>query len=386
MDRIDRYILKHMAGPFFGALLGVLALLMLERLLRVIDLVGANNGPIGFVFDMLASLMPHYLGMALPAALFLGCYVAYRNLAQNSEMAALAAIGRGLGRLAAPAILVAVALAILSSIIHSHLQPHGRYAYRTLKFLVANASIANALESGAFVEFNGVTFLAADAGTNGVGLRRVFLHERGPDGRQRTVTSSRATLIEETDGPRAAIAFAEGLLVDERASGDRTAIAFNDFSWPIDKGALGEFRPRGLSEAELTWPELAAELADPEGKIAKPRVAAELNGSIARALTPLFIPFLAIPLAVMGLRARNATPLIAGVIVFLLYHQGMRFVEGFAELGHAPPIAIWGLFGVAALGSVALFVRCWRGVEFQPRFVLPQSARLRRLWRDRTPA
>ncbi len=387
MDRIDRYILRHMAGPFFGALLGVLALLMLERLLRVINLVGANNGPIGFVFDMLASLMPHYLGMALPAALFLACYAAYRNLAQNSELAALASLGRGLGRLAAPAIGVAILLAILSSLVHSHLQPHGRYAYRTLKFLVANASIATALEAGSFVEFNGVTFMADEPGPNGAGLGRVFLHERRPDGGRRTVTSSTAALIEDTDSPRAAIEFKDGLLIDDRPNGERSTITFERFNWPIDLGALGEFRQRGLSEAELTWPELAVELGDPDGKIAKTRVAAELNGSIARALTPLFIPFLAIPLAVMGGRARSVVPLSVGVIVFLLYQQGMQFVEGFAELGRAPAAAtIWPLFGTVALGSLLLFLRAWRSVDFQPRFSLPRTARLRRRPRARKAA
>lgn len=384
MDRIDRYILRHMAGPFFGALVGVLALLMLERLLRVIDLVGANNGPIGFVFDMLASLMPHYLGMALPAALFLACYVTYRNLAQNSELAALASLGRSLGRLAAPAIAAGVVLALLSGLVHSHLQPHGRYAYRTLKFLVANASIATALEAGAFVEFNGVTFMADEPGPDGAGLGRVFLHERRPDGGRRTVTSSTAALIEDPEGPRAAIEFKDGLLVDDRRNGERSTITFEQFNWPIDRGALGEFRPRGLSEAELTWPELAVELADPEGKISKTRVAAELNGSMARALTALFIPFLAIPLAVMGGRTRSSMPLAVGVIVFLLYQQGMQFVEGFAELGRAPAAAtIWSLFGVVATASLLLFLRAWRSVDFQPRFSLPRTARLRRRPRER---
>ena len=96
MSRIDRYILSHMAGPFFGALFGVLALLMLERLLRLLDLVNSNEGALRYIFDMLTNLAPHYLGLALPAALFIACYVGYRRLATTSEIAALQSIGRGL--------------------------------------------------------------------------------------------------------------------------------------------------------------------------------------------------------------------------------------------------------------------------------------------------
>lgn len=386
MDRIDRYILKHMAGPFFGAFLGVLALLMLERMLRVIELVGENNGAVAYVFDMLASLVPHYLGMAIPAGLFIACYVAYRRLAQTSELAALASLGRGLGRLARPAIAAALVLAAVSILVHSHLQPHGRYVYRTLKFLVANASVATALEAGAFFQFGDITIIAEKSEPGGSQLGKVFVHEKRPNGGSRTITSGEARLVESDDGDQAAVEFSDGLLIDVEPDGDRNVIRFESFDWPIDRAALGELRPRGQSESEMTWPEMLATLDQPPDHVPPDRLHAEFHSRTVKALTVLIIPFLAIPLAAMGGRTRTSIPLASGVIAFLIYVQSIQMLEGLADIGRVPAgPSIWTPFVLLALGSGILFWRVWRRVAFEPaiggapRIRLPKRRRRRRL-------
>jgi len=379
MTRTDRYILALMAPPFFASLLGAMALLLLERMLRVIALVGENNGAIAYVFDLLASLMPHYLGLALPAALFIACYVAFRRLAQTSELAAFASLGRGLGRLALPAIAVTLVIAILSIIVHSHLQPYGRYAYRTGKFLLANASIAQALEAGAFVAFGDITLLTEPSGGDGAGLGRIFVHERKEDGASRTITATGAALLESHDGDRTAIAFERGVMVDAPANGDRAVIEFDSFDWPVDRSALGNLRPRGLSEAELTWPELIEAFETPPPNSTPERVAAEFHARVVRALSALAMPFLAIPLAVAGGRTRTAAPVVIGVVCLLFYVQSLQVAEGLANLGRIPAgLSLWGLFALFAGGSAALFWRAWRGVGFEAALWLPRPKALRR--------
>lgn len=380
MNRIDRYLLGLMAPPFFAALAGVMALLLLERMLRLISLVGESNGAIAYVFDLLASLIPHYLGLAAPAALFLACFVAFRRLAQTSELSAFASLGRGLGRLAAPALASALVLTLLSIVVYGYMQPYGRYAYRTGKFLLANASIAQALEAGAFIEHNGVTFMGERAAPGASGLGRVFVHERREDGARRTVTSTSAALYESPDGTRTAIAFADGVLVDEQTEGGRAVVRFDAFDWPIDRAALGRLRPRGDSEAELTMPELfRAYVTTPDG-LKPARIASELHARLVRSLTVMAMPLLAIPLAVGGGRTRTSAPIVAGVIALLVYVQALQFAEELADLGRIPAgPTLWGLFLLFAGGSAAIFVRAWRGVGFEPTLWLPRPRRATRL-------
>ena len=65
---IDRYIAMRTLRPFALSLGVVLAALLLERVLRLFDLLALKGGPYSVVIELAASLVPYYLGLALPAA------------------------------------------------------------------------------------------------------------------------------------------------------------------------------------------------------------------------------------------------------------------------------------------------------------------------------
>ena len=345
---------------------------MLERTIRVIDLVGENNGSVGYVFDIMESLIPHYLGLAIPAALFVACFVAFRRLANTSELAAVSSIGRGLGRLAVPALFFAFLLTLASSFVHSNLQPHGRYEYRTLKFLLANASISEALQSGTFAEFGDITFIVESGNSGAVGFGRVFVHQQRDDNSSRTITSKKAKLIEDQAKGTMALDLSEGLLLDQRSNGQRAVVSFKELEWPIDQKFLDTYKPRGWIEAELTWGELIAALRKTPKHLSKDRVESESNARMARAFSCLFIPLLAIPLAIAGGRKRSVAPIAFGIISLLVYVQSLKFVEETADLGVIPPaLSIWSVYGVMIVLSLLLFTRAWRSVEFSLNFQIP---------------
>ena len=97
-DRLDRYIIRETMTPFWMTL-GVAALLLvLERMLRLFDFVINQGGPVDVVFSMLATLLPHYLGLALPIGLFLGILLAFRKLSLGSELDAIRSEARRVGK------------------------------------------------------------------------------------------------------------------------------------------------------------------------------------------------------------------------------------------------------------------------------------------------
>jgi lipopolysaccharide export system permease protein len=72
LTTIDRYILGEVLRPMLAAILITLLALLAERALRVIDLVLGWRGSLTIVFEMMSYLIPHFMVVALPAALFLG--------------------------------------------------------------------------------------------------------------------------------------------------------------------------------------------------------------------------------------------------------------------------------------------------------------------------
>ena len=60
--------------------------LLLERILRLLDMLAASNDRFGFVAQLAVNLVPHYLGLTLPAAFFLALMVVVnRMICQRSR-------------------------------------------------------------------------------------------------------------------------------------------------------------------------------------------------------------------------------------------------------------------------------------------------------------
>ncbi|MET0313739.1 MAG: LptF/LptG family permease, partial [Hansschlegelia sp.] len=90
---LDRYILALTLRPMFMALGVVLMALLLERLLRLVDMLATAGAPIFLAFALSANLVPHYLGFALPAGFALGIFSATSRLSTGAELEAMLASG-----------------------------------------------------------------------------------------------------------------------------------------------------------------------------------------------------------------------------------------------------------------------------------------------------
>ena len=135
---IDRYVLRKAIAPLLAGTVVVLLALLLERLLRLLDLVVNKGSPISLIFKLLLNLTPHYIGIALPAAFFLAMLVAVHRLSTDSELDALQSFGLGLQRLLAPLTGVAILLMVLMIVVTGYVQPYSRYAYRALIYAITH--------------------------------------------------------------------------------------------------------------------------------------------------------------------------------------------------------------------------------------------------------
>src|SRR5690625_7654049 len=110
MPTFNRYLIKLLLPPLGLTLLIALLVLLVERMLRVLDFVLGAQGPVRVVAELLTYLMPHYLGLALPMALFLAVYFAFSKLSRDSELDVVLATGTGLHQLLRPVLLISLIL------------------------------------------------------------------------------------------------------------------------------------------------------------------------------------------------------------------------------------------------------------------------------------
>ncbi len=364
---IDFYILRKVL-VLAGAMTGIaLFALLLERLLRLLDLAARPNQVLVYVSQMLVTLIPHYLAIALPAAFFLAVLMTFGRLQRDNEIAVLTASGLGLHRLMAPVLALGVILVVIAGLIAGYLQPFGRYAYRSLVHAVEHASLSAAINEGTFVHVGDMTFFADRFSQSSGGLANVFVHEERED-QSFTTTATMGTLRGAVGGPGSILTLRDGTRVGFHADGriDR-AVAFGEFRWPIGTDSETGFRSRGKDERELTLPELWEARDSPPRKATVAEVTAEFHARLARAATIIVLPLLAVPLALLGGRGSQTFGVAAGVTVLVVFEESLRFGEALTSLGRAPAwLGVWLPFLTLLAISLLLSFRAVFRIPRQP--------------------
>lgn len=363
MNVFGRYLLRLTLVPLLATMAIALVALLLERMLRLMSLTANADASMFRVFEMMISLVPHYLGIALPAAFFVGILLAFNRLAGDSELVAMSAAGVALHRLLAPVMGLAVVLTAISALIFGYLQPYSRYGYRALVYSIGNASLAAALEEGAFVEAGGMTFMAEQVAVGGRRLSRVFVYQETAGGGSITTTARSGALRPSSEDMRSVLYLADGVRATLNADGGPGGVlGFSELRQPIGESGAVSYRARGKDEEELTLPELwSARQAPPEG-VSAATIAAEFHGRLVRTMTMLFLPLLAIPLGLGGGRARRSWGIVVGLVVLVLYQKVLQLGGALAALGEVSPwLGLWLPLALFAAAGGTLFAKASAG-------------------------
>ena len=358
LSLIDRYMLKRVCWPLAGAIIIGMAALLLERLIRLLDLFANRGGPLTLILKMLGNLVPHYLSIAIPAAFFVGILYATLRLSNDSELDVMRASGLSLRRLAVPVMLMAAVLTVASWVILGFLQPYTRYAYRALVYLVTETSWNSAIERGAFFNgFGGKTILIGDIADGGRTLKKIFIQETDEKGNNIAITAQTGELTNDPRTFSLTLVLRDGVRVDSKPDGtDGKASVFGELGLPLEVVAPEPFRARGDSEAELSFSELARAYLRKDPNIGQDDALAQMNYIVVRTLTVLFLPILAIPMGLTSRRQPTSVRIVVGIAILIVYNQVLNFGRDMAENGRVSSfVALWIPFFVFSLSSLYMF-------------------------------
>ena len=348
---IDRYVLRQISRPLIASLAIGLLVLLAERLVRLLDVTLGKRNSFAMVFEMLAYLMPHYLGTAVPAALFLGLLFGFNQLSKNHEIDGMMAAGIGLHRLLRPALLLAAVFSAVSLVIFGWVQPQTRYAYRSVLFDVKNIDAFYLAEEGVFMQSGSRTFILDELERSNNSFNRIFVFDyNGPNGAE-TLTATSGQLITVPGQTRPVLRLQNGqrLQIDRwptlRASGDAVPGSVSRFSTsdtPLGKVTQDLFRPRGDDERELTLPEIYAQMDNPPESTTREAMRAEYHRRIINVIAMLILPILAIPFAVGRARSPRAYRIAFALVLLVAFHEVIEQGAVVAKLGTASPwISMW---------------------------------------------
>ena len=348
----DRYIFRLVLMPMLAVFVIAASLLVLDKMLKLFDFVASEGGPISVVFQMLAGMLPEYASVAIPLGLMLGVLLAFRKLATSSELDVLRAVGLGYNRLLRVPYLITAFLMVVNLLVVGYLQPLSRYYYEELQFELRSGALGASIKVGEFTTLKDRMALriehSEDEGRRLVGI---FARIANSKGQVLSISAREGQFMALKNNPDTIILrLVDGQILQSSPGQSTRVLGFSRHDVPIDLPAIEKFRERG-KDREYVLPELLR-IGWGDEAPASLRMAsrANLNYRLVEVAIMIFLPLLAVALAVPPKRSTSALGVFVSIIMVTVYHKVCEYGQGVAAAGRADPLLVqWGPFVVFAL-------------------------------------
>ena len=192
---LDRYVLREVLPPFLLSLLIFTFVLVLPPFMRDLETIVAKGVSIGVTAQIVWTLVPQGLGIAIPMALLTGILIGLGRLSADRESVALLACGVSPYRLLAPILALSTAAALATLYVLVQAIPDANQRFRDIVFGEVMKRVAEDIRPRVFFEdFPGWVLYARDeappdspwswhdilvANTQTDGAAQIFLARRG---------------------------------------------------------------------------------------------------------------------------------------------------------------------------------------------------------------
>jgi len=201
MKEITRYVLRQLIETTLFVTLALTGVVWLSQSLRFVDLI-INRGLSFFTFVYLTFLLlPSFLAVILPVALFCAVVYTYHRLTVDSEIVVLRSAGLSDFALMKPALIMAGLVVALSYTITLYLQPAGFREFKDRQFVIRADFSRILLRDGSFNNLgDGLTVYIRERLANGEVLG-ILVHDNRDRAAPVTMMAERGVLLNSPDGP-----------------------------------------------------------------------------------------------------------------------------------------------------------------------------------------
>ncbi|MGA0394519.1 MAG: LptF/LptG family permease, partial [Rhodospirillales bacterium] len=136
MSELNKYVLRQLLIGMVIVTIGLTCVIWLTQSLRFVDMI-VNRGLTAGTFVYLTMLLlPNFLSIILPIAVFTVVVFTYSKLISDRELIVMRAAGLSQHALARPAILLAAIVCLFSYIINIFILPESYRMFRELQWEV----------------------------------------------------------------------------------------------------------------------------------------------------------------------------------------------------------------------------------------------------------
>jgi len=246
---IVRYILRQLAVGMVLVTVGLTGILWLTQSLRFIEITVNKGASIGLFLKLSLLIMPNFLTVILPVALFSVVLFTYNKLISDRELVVLRAAGLSHWTLAQPAMILACISVVSGLVLNIWIIPKTVQEFHELQWQLRSSATSVMLQEGLFNQISpGLTVYVRARNPAGE-LLDVIVHDRRAVDRTVTLMAERGALIKSANGEPRVLLINGNRQQVTKGSNRLSLLYFDNYAMEFDDGSSnGEERVRDARE------------------------------------------------------------------------------------------------------------------------------------------
>lgn len=302
MGRITTYILRQILLGTFLVTLGLTCIIWLSQSLRLVELIINKGLSIGGFLYLTMLLMPNFLTLITPIALFAVLLFTYNRLDADREMVVMRSAGLSQLALARPALIVAAGLTLFGFLLTIQLAPASVKTFREMQWEIRNDVSRILLQEGTFNNIaDGVTVYVRQRTGEGE-LLDVLVHDTRKKDKEITMMAERGALVRSEAGPR--VLLINGNRQELIPNSGQLALLYFD-SYTVEMSNLENNDPRFRDARERPISELFEVTPEEVGTVDYARFRVEAHQRLSSPLYHLAFAFVALVCMLSGSFSRH---------------------------------------------------------------------------------
>jgi len=340
-SRIDRYIFREILSPTLISLIVFTFVLLGGRILFLSELILNKGVPPGEVFQLFWNLLPIFLVITLPLAMFLGVLIGYSRLSRENEITAFKASGISLMTLFRPVLLISLIAVVCTGYLTLVAEPRAKIGFRDKVFEIvqerANVGIASQVFNN---DIPGITLYVDQVDRSGE-LHSVFISDERVDGDPAIIFARSGTIFTSVQEHSLTLHLKQGEI--HRFSNNKSyqVVDFSSYDIQLHADKLAGQNNRRLKSGEIPTFELweKAKSSSPEER---QNYLAQFYKRFALAISPLIFALYGLPLTIKRGRSGQGTGFFIALGIFILFHVMQSFAEtAVVDSGWPAMTTIW---------------------------------------------
>jgi lipopolysaccharide export system permease protein len=201
MQAISGYLLRLLLTATAAITVGLTFAVWLTQSLRLIDFIVNKGLPLGAFFSFIMLLLPGFLGIVLPIAVFCAVLFVYNKLTTDSELVILRAAGMSQLQVAKPALLLGVICSLIGFAISLYFLPLSYRNFKDLQYEIRNNYSTVLLQEGTFNAVSRTITVYVRERSAGGELRGILVYDKTDPDRPVTMMAETGALVQGENGP-----------------------------------------------------------------------------------------------------------------------------------------------------------------------------------------